>query len=90
MAILIGNQENVFSVKGEINKTSSMVLKEYIESQFKKCSQVVMNIDQVQKIDQNGFNVLSIIYYTSLEQGKVFRITGEGCKDIYDDFLMSA
>lgn len=86
MAILIGNQDNVFSVKGEIDQENSKMLKQYIESQFKRFKNVIMNIDAVSKIDKNGFRVLNEIHQQSVQQGNVFMITGTGCKEIYDDF----
>ena len=90
MAILVYDQENKFQVRGEINQSTSIVLKHYVESQFRKFSNVTMYIDSVSRIDKNGLAVLTSIYHNSIQEGKVFIITGEGCKDIYDDFLMSA
>lgn len=90
MAILIGDQDNEFSVKGEINLENSKVLKQYVEAQFRKFTKVIMNIDQVSKIDRNGISELRAMYHHSLRNGVVLMITGTGCKEIYDDFLMSA
>ena len=89
MAILIGDQDNVFGVKGVINQENSKDLKEYIETKFKRFSNVIMNIDLVHKIDKNGIEVLRSIHQKSLREGNVFTITGMGCKEIYDDFLIS-
>lgn len=88
MAILLDDQENKFFVKGEINRANSIIIQEYVESQFKRFSDVIMNIDLVSKIDKNGLTTLNSIYQNSLKQGKIFTITGVGCKEIYDDFLM--
>lgn len=90
MAILIGDQDNVFSVKGAINQENSKDLQAYIETQFRKSSNVIMNIDLVSKIDKNGVELLRSIHESSLQAGNVFTITGIGCKEIYDDFLMTA
>ena len=90
MAILIGDQDNVFSVKGVINQESSKDLKVYIETQFRRFSSVIMNIDLVNKIDKNGIELLRSIHQNSLQEGNIFIITGMGCKEIYDDFLMLA
>jgi anti-anti-sigma regulatory factor len=89
MAILIGEQDNVFSITGTINTENSKDLQAYIETQFKKFSNVIMNIDLVSNIDKNGVELLRSIHESSLQVGNVFTITGIGCKEIYDDFLMS-
>ena len=89
MALLIDNQENQFSVKGEINQSTSEQLKEFVNTLFRRFSSVIMNIDLVHKIDKKGFDTLTGLYQDSIKQGKVLTITGEGCKEIYDDFLMS-
>lgn len=88
MAILIGDHDNEFSVKGVINQENSKDLQAYIESQFRKFSSVIMNIDLVHKIDKNGIEFLRLIHQNSLQRGHTFTITGEGCKEIYDDFHM--
>ena len=89
MAILIGNKDNEFCVQGEINKESSRIIKQYVEAQFRRFKKVIMNIDAVHKIDKQGFTILLEIHKSSLQNNKVFRITGIGCKEIYDDLLAS-
>lgn len=90
MAILIENQNNVFNVKGEINQLNAKILKSYIESQFHAYDRVVLNINDVRKIDKAGINILTSLYQVSLLKKKSFSIIGYGCKDIYDEFLLSA
>ncbi|MEQ6122898.1 STAS domain-containing protein [Pseudotenacibaculum sp. MALMAid0570] len=90
MAVLIENQNNVFYAKGEINQLNAKILKMYIESQFRKFNRVILNINDVSKIDKSGISILTSLYYTSISRGKSFSIIGYGCKDIYDEFLLSA
>ena len=90
MAILIENQNNVFNVKGEINQLNAKILKSYIESQFHAYDRVVLNINDVRKIDKEGINILTSLYQVSILKKKSFSIIGYGCKDIYDEFLLSA
>lgn len=90
MAIVIENQENVFFAKGEINQSNAKILKKYIKSQFHLFDRVVLNINDVKKIDKEGINILTSLYQTSLVNDKSFSIVGYGCKDVYDNFLMSA
>lgn len=90
MAILIENQDNLFSVKGEINKSNAVILKGYIEAQFNRYSEVTVDINNVHRIDKKGIDALTALYQSSLQRGINFRIVGDGCKDIYDDFLLSA
>ena len=87
MAILIDNQENQFTVKGEINQVTCKDLKDFVDVMFHQFSSVIMNIDLVHKIDKKGFDVLTSLYQDSIKQGKSLIITGEGCKEIYDDLL---
>ena len=90
MAVLIENQDNVLFAKGEINQFNAKILKSFIKSQFEAFDRVVLNINDVKKIDKEGINILTSLYRTSLMKNKSFSIVGYGCKDIYDDFLMSA
>lgn len=89
MAILIGEKDNEFSVKGTINAENSMGLKLFVDALFRKFSRVIMNIDLVNQIDETGVELLRTIHKSSQKAGNVFTITGIGCKEIYDDFLMS-
>lgn len=90
MAILIENQNNVFNIKGEINQFNAKILKSYVESQFHSFDRVVLNINDVKKIDKEGINILTSLYQVSMQKEKSFSIIGYGCKDIYDQFLLSA
>ena len=90
MGIVIENKANVFTAKGEINLDNARILKQFMQSQFLKHDRVVLNINDVRKIDKEGINILSSLYFTSLSRGKSFSIVGYGCKELYDDFMMSA
>ena len=90
MEITIENKENVFTVKGEITLTNAQILKRYMKSQFLRHEYVVLNINDVVKIDRTGINILTSLYQTALSIGKSFSIVGYGCKDLYDEILMSA
>ena len=90
MNITIENKDNVFTVKGEICLTNAKILKRYMRSQFLCHEYVVLNINEVEKIDRTGINILTGLYQTSLAIGKSFSIVGYGCKDLYDEILMSA
>lgn len=87
IAIIVDNKDHTFSIQGEINKMNVKTIREYIESLLDKCSNLIMNIDMVSKIDLDGLQMLRSVYQNSKQRGKVFIITGIGCKDIYEDFL---
>ena len=87
IAIIVDNKDHIFSIQGEINKMNVKTIREYIESLLDKCSNLIMNIDMVSKIDLDGLQMLRSIDQKSKQLGKGFTITGIGCKDIYEDFL---
>ena len=87
IAIIVDNKDHTFSIQGEINKMNVKTIREYIESLLDKCSNLIMNIDMVSKIDLDGLQMLRSVYQNSKQRGKVFIIRGIGCKDIYEDFL---
>lgn len=87
IAIIVDNKDHTFSIQGEINKMNVKTIREYIESLLDKCSNLIMNIDMVSKIDLDGLQMLRSIDQKSKQLGKRFTITGIGCKDIYEDFL---
>ena len=87
IAIIVDDKDHMFSIQGEINKMNVKTIRELIETLLDKCSSVIMNIDMVSKIDLDGLQMLRSVYQNSKQRGKVFIITGIGCKDIYEDFL---
>ncbi len=90
MSIVIKNENNVFTAQGEINLRNAKILKAYIQSQFLRYERIILNINDVTKIDKEGISILTSLYYKSLNLDKSFSIVGYGCKDLYDDILMSA
>ncbi|MBL4605686.1 MAG: STAS domain-containing protein [Flavobacteriaceae bacterium] len=90
MALLIENQQNVFYIKGVIDESNSEILKLYMMVQFTNHSIITIDISNVSRIDRHGVNALTSLYQNALKREKDFKIVGYGCKDIYDEFLLSA
>ena len=57
IAIIVDNKDHAFSIQGEINKMNVKTIREYIESLLDKCSNLIMNIDMVSKIDLDGLQM---------------------------------
>lgn len=90
MALAIEKLHNVFYVKGTIDYLSSHFFKKYIELQLFKYQNIVIEINQVQKIDRLGMDTLALLYRFSLEKKKDLKFIGYGCKEIYDELLNAA
>lgn len=90
MDLSIERLHNVFYIKGTIDYLSSHFLKKYMELQLFKHQNIVVEINQVQKIDRYGMDALALLYRFSLEKKKGLKFIGYGCKDIYDELLNAA
>ena len=86
MALQIIQQNGIFYVEGKINATTTrnfMVHFDYILDNHKR---VVINIDEVNEIDEDGIKALRILMRIASKNNKTFIISGHGSKDIIDEF----
>ncbi len=90
MALLIENNQNVFSVKGMIDQFNAEILKRYILSQFDRKKDVVVDINRVKEIDRKGVKMFGELNQLFSNKKSNFFIVGFGCKEIYDELLTSA
>ena len=86
MALKIKQQEHLFLVEGTINSSTVKQFKNHLEFLLLYTKSLTINIDGVKAMDSNGVKALKDIFSMALTYNKKFFITGNGCKDIYDDF----
>ena len=84
MALEIINLGEAFELKGSLNKSNVGIFKTHFKNIFKKNNQIVINIDDLKNIDNDGVLAFEELYKKSLIKDKKLYITGFGCRDMYD------
>jgi len=83
-ALEIINLGEVFELKGSLNKSNVDIFETHFKSIFKKSNQIVINIDDLKYIDNDGVLAFEELYKQSIANNKKMYITGYGCRDMYD------
>ena len=86
MALIVTDQNGIFTVSGSINSTTSESFRNHLDTIINSYKNVTINIDNVNQIDANGLSVLREFYLDGLRYNRDFFIIGNGCKEIYDEF----
>lgn len=86
MSLKISKKKSVYYLKGKIKKTSTKVFLNYFIDKIKNKKKVILNIDKTKTIDKNGVQAILELMNFATEKNNSFLITGNGCKEIYDDF----
>ena len=87
MALTILDENGVFKISGDVNSSTSKHFEDHFKEIMKKNGEITINIDKVNHIDKTGVTVLRNLYFYCLMNCNVaLHITGNGCKEIYDDF----
>ncbi|MFD2543319.1 STAS domain-containing protein [Lacinutrix gracilariae] len=84
MALEITNSLDTFQVKGILNKTNVEKFQSHFKNIFSQTNELVINIDELKSIDQEGVSAFEMLYKQSLKTHKAFFITGIGSKEIFD------
>ena len=86
MALKIIENNGDFAIKGKItcHNVQAMVL--HFEYILKRRNQLTINITDVTEMDSDGLMALTKMYKYTLLSKKLFRIIGEGSKEIYAYF----
>ncbi|WP_452229642.1 MULTISPECIES: STAS domain-containing protein [unclassified Lacinutrix] len=84
MALEITNSLDAFIVTGILNKTNVKKFQIYFKNIFSTTNELVINIDELKSIDNEGVSAFEDIYKQSLKAHKPFFITGLGSKEIFD------
>jgi len=84
MALEIKNLGEAFELKGSLNKSNVDIFRTHFKNIFKKSNQIVINIDDLKNIDNDGVLAFEELYKQSINNNKKMYITGFGCRDMYD------
>jgi len=88
MNLKITLEKNMFFVEGIINKSTAPLFESHMDFLFHTHQYITLNIERVKEIDQKGMGLLSKFYKVAQRKSKQFYITGNGCKEIYDEFML--
>lgn len=89
MALQITEQNGIFLVNGQLNSTTTRSFIIHFEYLIEQSNDIVINIDGVTEIDEDGLKGIKRVTVIALQNEKTFSIIGNGSKDIYQDFNCS-
>ena len=75
-----------FQVKGTLTKFNLHLFKKEFSNIFDKYDSLIINIEDLTRIDRYGVNVLAQLHNESLAKRKKLSIIGMGCDDLYEHF----
>ena len=84
MALEITDFNETFEIKGSLDKSNVEKFQSHFKDIFNTSSQLVINIDELECIDQVGVLAFEELYKQSLINHKRFFITGLGSRDIFE------
>lgn len=89
MALQITDQNGTFLVNGQLNSSTTQSFIIHFEEVIELHHTIVINIDGVTEIDENGLDGIKSLIAIAVQNQKMFSVIGNGCKDIYQDFNCS-
>ena len=89
MALQITEQNGTFLVHGQLNSITTRSFIIHFKYIIEQHNNVVINIDCVTEIDEDGLEGIKSLIAIALLNHKMFSVIGNGCKDIYQDFNCS-
>ncbi|MFY7671051.1 hypothetical protein ACOSP6_08155 [Tenacibaculum sp. MEBiC06402] len=89
MALQVTLKKEELHFEGRINSTTARLFIIHVEYYVEKFENILINIENVTEIDNDGMEAIKIVWAMTLRKNKDFSITGCGCKDIYDHFETS-
>ena len=84
MALEIINLDEAFEIKGILNKSNVEKFQLHFKDIFNTTNQLVINIDELESIDNEGVSAFEEIYKQSIQNHKRFYITGLGSRDMFE------
>ena len=84
MALKILKKNGTFELRGNLNSKTSRSFIIHFEYLINTANNVTVNIDKIKKIDVCGIEALKTLIAISLKSNNLFKIIGNGSKDIYD------
>ncbi|MBF4984668.1 hypothetical protein FNJ87_10110 [Nonlabens mediterrranea] len=86
MSLTIKRTQGIYQLSGILNATTSNCLVNHINFLLDEEAEVNINIDGLKLIDQNGVAAFMTIMSYSLRPDKNIYISGNGYKDIYNEY----
>ena len=86
MVLEISQDENVFRIKGDLNRKSLPLFENTFHNVFDELDQVVISLEDLRGIDRDGVNAIARLHNESIQKEKKLSIIGLGCKELYDHF----
>jgi anti-anti-sigma regulatory factor len=86
MALTIKERSGTFFVQGTIDSTTASSFKNHFKFLMNDYKDLIINVDDVTKIDTSGMLVLYKLHMDSLIYGVNFKITGKASIKIYESF----
>lgn len=86
MDFQISNCNNLFKIKGILNKESVTVFNDEFNNIFDKLSNLTISIQDIVSMDKYGVDALAKLHEEALVKNKRLSIIGFGCKELYDHF----
>jgi anti-anti-sigma regulatory factor len=84
MALEIIDLNETFEIKGTLDKSNVEKFQSHFKNIFNTSSQLVINIDELKRIDRLGVLAFEELYKQSLLNHKRLYITGLGSRDIFE------
>ena len=76
MALLIKRNQNLFKVTGELNVSTARNFKTHFVIALNSLDELIIDLTDVTQIDQDGMEVIKLIYDYSVVWDKPFSIIG--------------
>ncbi len=86
MALQVSEKKGTLYLEGRINSTTARLFIIHAEYYVEKLKNVIINIDNIKEIDNDGIEAIKTVWAIALQKQKNFSIRGLGCKDLYDHF----
>ena len=86
MLLDISYHNNQYILKGELTKANLSKFHHIFNGIFDALNEVVLNIENVDKIDRAGVCAIAKLHNTSLAKGKKLAIVGLGCREVVEHF----
>lgn len=90
MALTITRNDKIFEVEGQINATTASYFKTHFSITLNSLNSLSIDINKVTEIDLSGIQALKAIHNKAITWKKSFYILGNGSKEIYEEFNVSA
>ncbi|MDX1278421.1 STAS domain-containing protein [Oceanihabitans sediminis] len=84
MALEITNSLEAFQVKGVLDKSNVEKFQSHFKNIFHSTDELVIDINELKRIDHVGVSAFEEIYKQSLINRKPFYITGLGSKEMFE------